>query len=186
MGIVRFNRTDSDTFLNFVEVRTKCWKYFVLLKFVLYRILGFWLAKIHTVQSNWNALNVSLLWLVCCNSPLLHVRIHIINQSLSWQESFTHCKKVKIFTFPWTVIQQSVYQRGGSLSQIKYIFCSRPGLFNYLRSGDFFPFFNRILGRREDLRRCQYTHPIQGFCSAIYTHIIISLKQINWVVKMVL
>ena len=58
------------TVLPQVHRSSKCWRYFVLLKFVLYRILGFWLAKIHTVQSNWNALNVSRLWLVCCN-PLL-------------------------------------------------------------------------------------------------------------------
>lgn len=91
------------TVLPEVHRSSKCWRYFVLLKFVLYRILGFWLAKIHTVQSNWNALNVSRLWLVCCNSLLPHVRIHIINQSLTliFLAPVFYLKKAKIFTvFP--------------------------------------------------------------------------------------
>ena len=155
------------TVLPEVHRGSKCWRYFVLLKFVLYRILGFWLAKIHTVQSNWNALNVSLSWLVCCNSPLLHVRIHIINQSLTlvFSAPVFYLKRAKIFAFPslsplfprnaWysgyifpnfppikTVIQQSVYQRWGSLRRIIYIFCSPPGLFNSpVISRFFFLFF---------------------------------------------
>ena len=90
------------TVLPEVHRGSKCWRYFVLLKFVLYRILGFWLAKIHTVQSNWNALNVSRLWLVCCNSLLPHVRIHIINQSLTliFLAPVFYSKKAKIFTSP--------------------------------------------------------------------------------------
>ena len=147
------------TVLPEVHRSSKCWRYFVLLKFVLYRILGFWLAKIHTVQSNWNALNVSRLWLVCCNSLPRHVRIHkpiadldILGTSLLFKKGQNiHCLSPKqsfnsqfindegnlrsgFFFFER---HRGIIGRGrdlrlrwGSLRRIIYIFCSPPGLFN--------------------------------------------------------